>query len=337
MRDVPHWSIRTAVFIQNTTPSFFYSLFLQSFSLGHVSSVHLLLSASLSIPSLSGLNQQPWQRLPSEVVLRDERWHGCGAWGRSHPLWHTHTHTPSLSLSLSHTHVRPALSFAAEMVPAWANLHNTLLTPLLYSSITPRQLLQVQAFVWACLCLCKARHKRLISQLFFFLLFFLLPLLPSPPSFPLPLFLVLFILSCSSLSFVSQIQQNDGQPDNENNNASIFFSLSFNSGPVVFLDSLHTIIPLFLSSPPSLTAYLAHPLPRLHLRHLFAALFLFFSFIFVIPPYCTRADQEQIPCQSFLLSSTCPTRGAPSPSPFTFSSNLKTWILRVAGGEFEVL
>lgn len=54
---------------------------------------------------------------------------------------HTHTHTAS------HTHVHPALSFAAEMVPAWANLHNTLLTPLLYSSITPRQLLQVRAFV----------------------------------------------------------------------------------------------------------------------------------------------------------------------------------------------
>lgn len=54
------------------------------------------------------------------------------------------THTYTLFLL---THVRPALSFAAEMVPAWANLHNTLLTPLLYSSITPRQLLQVRAFV----------------------------------------------------------------------------------------------------------------------------------------------------------------------------------------------
>lgn len=41
--------------------------------------------------------------------------------------------------------VHPGLSL--EMVPAWANLHNTLLTPLLYSSITARQLLQVRAFV----------------------------------------------------------------------------------------------------------------------------------------------------------------------------------------------
>ncbi len=65
------------------------------------------------------------------------------ALGDDRTLRGTHIHTPSLS----HTHVRPALSFAAEMVPAWANLHNTLLTPLLYSSITPRQLLQVRAFV----------------------------------------------------------------------------------------------------------------------------------------------------------------------------------------------
>lgn len=60
---------------------------------------------------------------------------------------HTHTQSHTHLLALSCTHVRPALSFAAEMVPAWANLHNTLLTPLLYSSITPRQLLQVRAFV----------------------------------------------------------------------------------------------------------------------------------------------------------------------------------------------
>lgn len=56
---------------------------------------------------------------------------------------HPHTHFPG---SLAPTCVA-ALSFAVEMVPAWANLHNTLLTPLLYSSITPRQLLQVRAFV----------------------------------------------------------------------------------------------------------------------------------------------------------------------------------------------
>lgn len=105
---------------------------------------------------------------------------GCSAHGRSRPLCHTHIHSYSLSLTPTCT---PGLSFDAEMGPAWAYLHNTLLTPLLSSSITPRQLLQVWAFVWACLlsvARAKARHKRLISQLFFPSFF------PSFSSFLLP-------------------------------------------------------------------------------------------------------------------------------------------------------
>lgn len=62
-----------------------------------------------------------------------------------------HSHTPSPRLSLTRTctlaALHPALLFAAEMVPAWANLHNTLLTPLLYSSITAGQLLQVRVLL----------------------------------------------------------------------------------------------------------------------------------------------------------------------------------------------
>lgn len=198
MRDAPRWSIRRAAFILFLFPSL---------SLLNISCSGIRPSPPICV-FVRPLSPQVWTssrgrdcrpRLSCEmkdgtaVALGDDL----------HPPWHTHTRACTRTPSLPHTHVRPALSFAAEMVPAWANLHNTLLTPLLYSSITPRQLLQVQAFVWACLWLCKARHKRLISQLFFFAFFFLFFSLLRP--FPLPLFLLSFPPPPSSLSSSSSL------------------------------------------------------------------------------------------------------------------------------------
>lgn len=213
------------------------------------------------------------------------------------------------------------------MVPAWANLHNTLLTPLLYSSITPRQLLQVQAFVWACLWLCKARHKRLISQLFLPPFFFF-----SSSSSPLPsclsslLILVLFLLllfSRSSTSSISQIQQNEGSQITKTTMQAFFSPLiPLTSAGCMVRFSRQFTIPRFLALTPShclscSSSSSCAPPPSVCIS--------FFSppFILVILPYYTWAHQEQILSQSFLLSSTCPTQGAPLFSPFFTSSNLK--------------
>lgn len=181
-----------------------------------MSSVHLHFPPPLSV--LAG-------RFWSSICVRD-----CLARWKMARLWRSRTVALAVSraLSLSPSHVHPGLSFAVEMVPAWANLHNTLLTPLLYSSITPRQLLQVRAFVWACQWLCKARHKRLISQLFSSPSLPLLRLHLSPPSVPLSLTPYhcpppppFSFIPCFHFTKPAERQQ----PDNENNNASIFFSL----------------------------------------------------------------------------------------------------------------
>lgn len=247
----------------------------------------------------------------AEIAVRGclPRWKMARRWrsgdDRTHRDTHTHTRSPS------RTHVRPALSFAVEMVPAWANLHNTLLTPLLYSSITPRQLLQVWAFVWACLWLCKARHKRLISQL-------LSPSSSSPlpsslfflPFISSPLILVLLLVSRSSLFHFKDTKPAEWQqPDNENNNASIFFSSPLTQAGRIPRFSRQCIIPPSLSHPPSRRLSI---LLILFLICTYAiCLQFFFPFIFVISPYCTWVDQAQIPCQSsFLHYSTCPTQGA---------------------------
>lgn len=233
---------------------------------------------------------------------------------------HTHTQSHTHLLPLSCTHVRPALSFAAEMVPAWANLHNTLLTPLLYSSITPRQLLQVRAFVWACLWLCKARHKRLISQLFspsllLLILLYPVPLPPTPPPPPSP--------HHTPSSFIPRFHFTDAkptewqQPDNENNNASIFPPSPLTLPCHILRFSQHCIILLFHS-------FLLHPThpPNVSLSCSSSSSsapppsVCCIFFIFVIPPYCTRADQKQIPCQS----SSC------SPPPVQLPLSFCVWI-----------
>lgn len=83
-------------------------------------------------------------------------------------------------------------SFSA-MLPGSTHLHNTLLTPLLYSSIT--RLLSQSTFCLSMSLLHQDLHKRLISQVFFF-----------PPS-PLPLLYIPLLFPTSLLlPFISKIQ-----------------------------------------------------------------------------------------------------------------------------------
>lgn len=90
---------------------------------------------------------------------------------------------------------RAALSPLAHSVPemlcAFTHLHNRLLTPLLYSSITA--LLSQSTFCLSMSLLHQDLHKRLISQFF------------CPPCFPLSIILC-FFKTLPSHSFISKIQ-----------------------------------------------------------------------------------------------------------------------------------
>lgn len=93
-------------------------------------------------------------RMGGELVGGDERWQEMGVWGPVlwwhgsallFSLWRLTPLSPSPSPSLP---LQPPL-ILSEMVCASSNLHNTLLTPLLQSSITVPSL--SLSFVWACL------------------------------------------------------------------------------------------------------------------------------------------------------------------------------------------